>query len=574
MPMPPLYFPVYQFHFRLPEPGLHANPLLQTPPVPHVEGLHTLQWIKPDTNKFTTTVKGDGQLFALRNHDSGAFIPHIATAPPVGPFLVDTLQHSKYQVIFHQPNVELDGGAIGIFQWVIAPPWRCMELKLPLPKFMAKLGRAGAARKAEKAAAAVAGKQASALAALAGPVKAKLAAAAKLEKELDDAHKAYREFEKQAKLADAAEKKLGIADRRVDQQAEEYSNASALVDAEARARDARDDEKQALENKAAADTLARRGRQAADEHEVRARTEEAHARTVAGEPRKAALERAEQHRVEAEKQRSGAAAWRARSSDYSKEAGEHRERASAARKEQAAYQKEAQDSEEGKLRNKAQGRDKGLTDSQNPYVTGGGAGNANVPFPSLFAHLPLPHTVEIYASVAQILKAWGAAILNSVGEMLNAYVGFIFDGILSPGASAGTAWLLTLGKSAASGLINTAQTYLMEDEVAFKIDTKLGPAKISAKLEQNQKTGKWTWKASAEDSSKRVTVDPLSLSASDEGAVLSVDDISAGVNKKKVSVWKRQPPPPVTYGGTAPVVNAPPASAPSATTPSGNGPLR
>lgn len=565
MAWPPLYFPVYQFHFRLLDPGLHANPLLQTPPVPHAEGLHTLQWLLPSSNKLTATVKGDGQLFALRNHDSGAFIPHIPTPPMAGPFLLDTLQNSKYQVIFHQPNVELDGTAIGIFQWVIAPPWRCFEIKLPLPKFMAKLGRAGAARKAEAAAVKAAKKSAAAVAAVGRPVLAKLEAAAKLEKALGDAHQAYREFENEAKLADDAEKQLDLADKQAAQQAEEYDRGSALADADARARDARDDEKRALGKKAAADTLARRGHAAADEHDAQARTAEAQAVAAQGETRGAALERAEQHRAEATRQRSGANAWRARAKDYDDEAQDHRKRAGVARAEQAQYQKEAQDAEGAKLRNRAQGREKGLTSPQNPYTTGGDAGNASAAFPSLTAHLPFPSTVTIYASPAQILKTWGAAILNLAGDMVNAYVGFIFDGILSPGTSEGTAWLLALGKSAASGLISTAQTYLMEDKVSFKIDTKLGPAKISAKLEQDSKTGKWTWKASAEDAKKRIPK-AAAPSVSVGGSGLSVDNVKTDGGPASHDVWNRAAPPPVTYGSNTPVVNPPATNSP---TPSG-----
>jgi hypothetical protein len=557
VPLPPFYFPVYQFHFRLLDPGLHANPLIQTPPIPHLEGLHTLQWLMPSSNKFTTTVKGDGQLFALRNHDSGAFIPHVPTAPLVGPFLVDTLQNSKYQVIFHQPNVELDGTAVGIFQWVLAPPWRCMELKLPLPRFMAKLGRAGAARKAEEAAAKAAKKSAAALAGVVESVKAKLNAAAKLENDVVDALAADQELEKKTDLADAAKKRLDVADEQAAQQAEEYDRASALVDAEARARDARADEKDALENKAKASALARRGHEAAARHEAQARDEDARARSSSGETRTTALERAERHRAEAEKQRSGAAEWTATAADHAIEAQEHRERAGAARAEQAHHQKEALEAEKAKLRNRAQRRNEGLNSPQNPYVAGGGAGNASVAFPSFTGHLPFPNTVQIYASTAQVLKTWGAAILELAGEMLNSYVGFIFDGILTPGASKGTTWLLALGKSALSGLISTGRTYLMEDTVKFKIDTKLGPAKISAKLEKDPKTGKWTWKASAEDAKKRVPGVPGAFGVSVGGSGASVDTASAGLGDSLAKHWTRDTPPPVSYGSNVPVVNGP-----------------
>ncbi|MEY2929921.1 MAG: hypothetical protein RL033_670, partial [Pseudomonadota bacterium] len=48
MPLPPAYHPVYNLHVRLPEPSLHANPLIQTPPIPHLEGLHLIQWVMSD----------------------------------------------------------------------------------------------------------------------------------------------------------------------------------------------------------------------------------------------------------------------------------------------------------------------------------------------------------------------------------------------------------------------------------------------------------------------------------------------------------------------------------------------
>src|SRR5215510_3359076 len=101
MPAPPHYFPVYAWHFRLPEPGLHGNPLTQVPAMPYVEGLHSIKWVMSDPKQLTRTVKGDGQVFALQDHDSGSWIPHLPVPPTLGPFLIDTHLSSKYQVIFH-----------------------------------------------------------------------------------------------------------------------------------------------------------------------------------------------------------------------------------------------------------------------------------------------------------------------------------------------------------------------------------------------------------------------------------------------------------------------------------------
>jgi len=141
MAIPPMYFPIYNLHFRLPEPGLHAHPLLGTPPVPHIEGLQTVQWLKEDKEHLTKTVKGDHLKFALRNHDTGKLIPHIPIPPMAGPKLLETLKKSQYLAIFHQAKVTMDkdGKAVGIFFWGLAPTWRCFEIPLPIPPFLAKL---------------------------------------------------------------------------------------------------------------------------------------------------------------------------------------------------------------------------------------------------------------------------------------------------------------------------------------------------------------------------------------------------------------------------------------------------
>jgi hypothetical protein len=136
MPLPPFYFPIYQFHFRLPEPGLHAQPWIETPPMPHIEGLHTIQWLDSDVSKLTTTIKGDFQTVALRNYDTGKLIPHVPVPPMLGPHLLDTLKESRYMALFHQPNVRMDKQQVAIFFWVLSAPWRCNEIKLPLPRFL------------------------------------------------------------------------------------------------------------------------------------------------------------------------------------------------------------------------------------------------------------------------------------------------------------------------------------------------------------------------------------------------------------------------------------------------------
>jgi hypothetical protein len=148
MPLPPFYYPIYQLHFRLPEPGLHAQPWIETPPMPHVEGIHTIQWLGSDLSKLTTSVKADFQTVALRNYDTGKLIPHLPVPPMLGPHLLDTLKESRYMALFHQPNVEFDKQQVAIFFWLLAAPWRCNEIKLPLPRFLQRRMAAVARAKA------------------------------------------------------------------------------------------------------------------------------------------------------------------------------------------------------------------------------------------------------------------------------------------------------------------------------------------------------------------------------------------------------------------------------------------
>src|ERR1043165_5874409 len=145
------FFAVYQLHFRLPEPGLHAQPLVQTPPMMHLEGLHTVQWLMSKMDTMSTTVRGDCMRFALKDHDSSMLIPHVPIPLTAGPFLLDTIKNSKYVVLPHHPNVKLDKKEVGIFFWLIASPWRFIEF--PAPKFVNKLTAKGVMRGRAKAAA-------------------------------------------------------------------------------------------------------------------------------------------------------------------------------------------------------------------------------------------------------------------------------------------------------------------------------------------------------------------------------------------------------------------------------------
>lgn len=433
---PPAYYPVYHLHFRLPEPSLHANPLIQTPPIPHMEGSHLIQWAMSDERKLSSTVRGDSQRFALKDYDTGKFIPHLPIPLMAGPFLLETLTGSKYQVLFHQPNVLLDGQAVGVFQWGIAPPWRCIELKLPLPKFLARAGRASAAR-----------------------VKPKRLSDAG--EQIDKAWKAEKAAESAWESADSLKKGMAAVER-LDAAGQKVSSAvDEMNDAE------NQDERRKAWLRSA-------------ERQERARDMER-----AALARKRELDRLQRNTTGPHKS-AAAAAW----------AQEAREQDELARRQRGVWKSERASQRHAE---ELLARERGQKKKENPAQQATGESNAGLSAPSLLAHLPFPATVEIQVSWSQIRKTWVAGLIGAAAEMLKYYVGFVFDGVLAPGRGKVTTILLDLLKSGINDtLIDGGAKYLVDGKWPLKISKKLGPVKLSASLEPDSATGTHKWKVTLE----------------------------------------------------------------------------
>lgn len=466
MPLPPAYNPVYNLHVRLiPEPSIHANPLLQTPPVPHLEGLHTIQWLS-QPKLFSSTVRGDCLRFAFKDHDSGRLIPHVPLPVMAGPFLLDTLEGSKYQILFHQPNVLLDGVAVGVFQWGIAPPWRCIEVSPPLPRFLARAGRAARARGALGRIEGVKKKLAAGEGAREAWSKADtLQAGMRPLRELEGAHRDRPATGEEAAAFEGEQRRL------------------ALLELEERQRSWRDARSKALEEKREYDRLSRRSRQLALQHDSDASAAFRRAQLQAGAAQRAELLAAEEHRAQAASVRNRARAWAAGANEREAMA---RAWQAEARRERAEWRKVEEQRALKRGSKKA-----------NPVQQATGASNAGLIAPSLFAHLPFPGTVEIQVSWGQIGKTWIACLVGAAAAALKYYVGFIIDGIAAPGRGKLTGALLDLVKSGINDtLIDGGAKYLVEGTWPLKLSKKLGPVQVSASCELDPATGTRKWKAS------------------------------------------------------------------------------
>jgi hypothetical protein len=365
--------------------------------------------------------------------------------------------------------VLLDGKPVGVFQWVVAPPWRCIELKLPLPKFLAAAGRAGAAR--------VAGKRL-------GAAAERVAAAAATPEAV------------RAKGEAAAAKEKGEAE-------EEEGRRSDFLGFEGRQRGSRDAEQKALEEKREYDRLSRRGRQVAELHDAEALVAADRARQSTGAERAKALAVAQERRAQAAATRQGARALR--------------EEAQAREKEAGARRKESQQ-ERASWRRAEETRASAQKKGANPVQKATGESNAGLRAPSLFAHLPFPATVEIQVSWSQIGKTWVAGLVGAAAEMLKYYVGFVFDGVLAPGKGKVATFLLDLLKSGINDtLIDGGAKYLVDGKWPLKISKKLGPVKLSASCEPDSATGTHKWKVTLEHKSNKVGLGSTTSKGSIEG---------------------------------------------------------
>jgi hypothetical protein len=492
------FFSVYQLHFRLPEPGLHAQPLVQSPPMFHLEGLHTVQWLFSKMDTLSQTVRGDCMRFALKDHDSSKLIPHIPLPLMAGPFLLDTLKNSQYVVLFHHPNVKLDKQEVGIFMWGLASPWRCIEIPMPMPKFMKKLGTAGVARKQAKA-------------------------AQKAKETIEKAEQAIFELEATQEFFDdmtsdeyakadekiEAEKKK-ISDTKENQAKDDAKLADAQryaedIDAEAgkapkgESKDAREQrqweleheakaeeqsEKAVLNEKLAADVEARKARRAAEDHDAKAQENYRKAAGASGGGGDS-IDRAAEHEAKANTQRTIQEGAEAKAKAHDAKAKEHRKKARESRKGISKRSGRREAAKEYAEKQPGGG---------NPYAAATGAGTIGTLAPSLLAHIPFPCTVFIHRDwLAQLLDL-GKAALASVATILKGYVGFVFDS-LGAGRGAVGQYLASLGKALGESLIDSGKNYIAEGKVGFKLSTKAGPVTVSAELTQD-KAGNWSWKAS------------------------------------------------------------------------------
>jgi len=490
------FFAVYQLHFRLPEPSVHAQPLVQTPPMMHLEGLHTVHWLMSKMDTLSQTVRGDCQRFALKDHDSSMLIPHVPLPLMAGPFLLDTIKNSKYVVLPHQPNVKLDKKEIGIFFWLIASPWRCIEL--PAPKFVNKFTAKGVVRKRAKA-------------------------AADRMKGVDDAKQAIDELEEAQRTNDEmtpdeyyeADQKIEEHKKKVTElEAEQQKALAADADAKRYAKDVDSDmgkapegekkadreqrqweleheakaeeidEKAAQTEKMAADMDARNAKRQAEDHEAKAKENYRKAAGASGGGNSSSIDKAVEHEAKAKEYRDAQEKAEARSKSHDEKAKSHSKSARESRR-----RKSKKDNRQAAAKDYSEKQGKG-----NPYQDAMGTGNVGILAPSLLAHIPFPCTVFIERP---FLKQLGSLALFGLGQALEyakGVLGFVFDslgagrGMLGEQAAA-------LAKAISDMLFDSAKDFAVEGKVGFKLSTKHGPVTVSAELTRGD-DGEWSWKAS------------------------------------------------------------------------------
>jgi hypothetical protein len=590
------------------------------------------------------------QRVALRDFDSGSFIIHIPVPPMAGPFLIDTLENSHYQIIFHQPNVKMDSTEVGVFFWGLAMPWMCSEIKLPVPKFLA--GRAAAA--AEKAAnsklAGAIDKAAKAKEALDDVLNAPAADTDARPEEVMQKAEAARKADTAANKAEAfddsknfvdeqqkhdqritdqrkAEKEANQAKVGADQESRAAAKEAEQHDAAARAhrdkaqgatdgttegsmqaershRAAASSEQSMAESEdrraqvhsdrasshrqqqALAEERSRQANADADHHEAAAQEENERAVGVRSGGSPESMDKADQHAALAQQQRERASAEAADATQHQAQADANERESTSARKAadssrrqaaeheakadaqanrveadrrqaeaQRARAKSADAAERAKqLQKKAaahreergvqkrlkKGDQVELSEKQskvNPYKQVTGIGNANMLLPSLLAHVPLPATVQIYMSWAELGRNWLKAIIKVVFSILDGYVGIVFDSVLAPGKEKVGKFLVDNAKALVSGtILGGLQKLAIDHKIEIKISLKQGPVSVSATFDKDEKTGKWTWSAKG-DASKELgeTGAKGSVSGSASGDFSS--DETSGANDGYVDTW-------------------------------------
>jgi hypothetical protein len=128
-----MYFlPPYTVSVRIQGPSSHAWVPPPPPGAPlylYAEAPHTLGWVHP--GKFTNaSIRFDGHKVARDGHDTGPGIVHVTA--PLNPGMGLATLLSKYKINFGAAKVKVQGDAVAIFLWVIAPPAFCgVPMTLP-----------------------------------------------------------------------------------------------------------------------------------------------------------------------------------------------------------------------------------------------------------------------------------------------------------------------------------------------------------------------------------------------------------------------------------------------------------
>jgi hypothetical protein len=399
-----------------------------------------------------------------------------------------------------------------------------VELQLPLPRFLARAGRAAAARGSKKR-----------ISDAAGQLRRK-------EQQLESAEQAWAAAESLRAGMDAVER----AERARPQQVAAEGQLNAAWQQEERRRmhvRLLDEEAEARARKREADRLRRRGLSLAARQDAEALASVERGVRAPGAGRSAALTRAAEQRARAGATREAAELWAA-------EAREQEQTAVARRR--AALEQRAS------LRRleEEQARARGGRKKENPIQQATGAGNAGFSAPSLLAHLPFPGTVEIQVSWSQITETWSGALAGAAAAALKHYVGFIVGGVLAPGKGKIAAILLDLVKSGINDtLIDGAAKFITAGTWPIKLSTKLGPVKVSLQCEPDPAAGGYKWQGSLESTEAGgPLLQPLAPKLSVEGGSSRPAKVSLNVAGMP-ALEKAMARFPIDYASGVPAVN-------------------
>ncbi|HKO94618.1 MAG TPA: hypothetical protein VJU61_25865, partial [Polyangiaceae bacterium] len=406
----------------------------------------------------------------------------------------------------------------------------------PLPKFLAKRSVGGAMRKAKRAA----------------------ERALTAQRRIGELQGALQRDDIDPEEYHATDQKIPEEGKQLAaQRAELHKEADVVPDARKYADDVDQKElrreleaaKGKRQDKRAAEAKARSARVDADRHEASAAAIYRRKIGAAGGAEGTVAE-AEAHEKRAAERRIDAARNDQEARGHGAAAKAHEVRARALRKQGATPEQRKETARQYKEKH---------GEKRNPYQDATGAGNVSLVLPSLLGHVPFPATVQIYMSWTQLLGNWAKAVFGVGFDLLKGYVGFVFDAILPPGQSAAAHWAMDFCKGLATEtVLGAARKYVLEDRVSIKVETKAGPVSVSSELEQDPKTGEWTWKVSGESSEKTWSNAQKLLGPAEVGSDGS--GVSANVFGHTYPI--HQPAPPPTTSAVAPQPAATPGSPP------------